>query len=116
MAVTPLIKTGYDFRRVVTILEDGAPMNLTGATAGKAVLKNRVKSLELIADTVIDLNAIGTDLPNGMIVVAFSSAATAAIAASGIGIGFIEIAIVKDGARLPIEDLEVAIEKGYALS
>jgi hypothetical protein len=51
-----------------------------------------------------------------MIVVAFSSAATAAIAASGIGIGFIEIAIVKDGARLPIEDLEVAIEKGYALS
>jgi hypothetical protein len=47
MAVTPLIKTGYDFRRVVTILEDGAPMNLTGATAGKAVLKNRVKSLEV---------------------------------------------------------------------
>lgn len=107
----PLIRSGYDFRRVVQILSGGSPMVLTGATGAVVALKDLGKATELIADTAVSLVATGTDLATGRLVVQFSAAQTAGLLPE---LAWIEIAILIDGLRLPVYDLAVVIERGFA--
>jgi hypothetical protein len=109
-----LIRTGYDFRRVLRLTLDGAAEDVSGATAIYASVKNMAKTSELIADTLLSSVDTGAAWASGLVTVSFTAAQTALI--SQAQEGWLEIALKTGGKRLPYEDLPVIIETGYALT
>lgn len=114
-----ILRSGYDFSRRVLVTKDGTAESLSGATI-KASLKNANKSVELIADTAQSSSAEGADWANGIVTVIFSSSLTSALTvtnqATGQNKAWLELSIVKSGARVPCNDLPVIIEKGWTVS
>lgn len=103
-----IIRSGYDFAREFTVRVDGVAEVLTGATI-EASLKNEDKSAELIAD-VAQSDGAPANWAAGKVVVRFTAVTTAGLTPQR---GWIELGIVKDGLRLPVEDIAVVIEKGW---
>ncbi len=106
-----IMRSGYDFARKFTFKLDGVAEDLSAATI-KASVKNDTKTSEIIIDTA-QTNTGGADWANGIVVLAFTSSQTAALAAQN---AYIEIAVVISGQRIPYEDVPIVIETGYTLS
>lgn len=106
-----LIRTGYDFTKKYTLKLDGTAENLSTASLIEASLVSGDKLSELIVDTA-QTNTGGADWANGVVVVNFTAAQTAAIA---LGDAWIELAVVLGGLRLPYDSIPVVVEKGWTL-
>ena len=110
--MTPIIRSGYDAAIPVRIRVGGVNEPLTGYTI-KACLKDRAKLVELITDTVQSSSADGADWTNGLLIVEFPLTATGGLTPDS---AWIEIAVIRNGKRLPVNDVPVTIETGYVLS
>lgn len=105
-----LIRAGYDFARLFSFKKDGVAEDLSTATI-EASLKNEAKTTELITDTA-QTDGNGATWSAGDVILRFAAAATTGLSP---GNAWIEVAVILAGARLPYEDIPVAIEAGYTL-
>ncbi len=110
--IKQILRAGYDFIGQYTFYLDKAPEDLSAATLIEWSLKNATKTVELITDTTQDSGASGASWSTGVVILQFSAAQTVGLSP---GDGFIEVAVVKGGLRLPYPDIPVTIEAGFTL-
>ncbi len=107
-----LVRAGYDYVGKYTFYLDGVPEDLSGASLIECSLKNAAKTVELITDTAQSNGATGASWASGVVVISFLAAQTVGLSP---GDGFIEVAVVNGGLRIPYDDIPVIIEAGFTL-
>jgi hypothetical protein len=105
MAKNTVIKMGQTFRRqlVLTYVDDGSPVNLTGCAAYCQMRKAPGGDLAATASCSLDMAL-------GRITATFAPADTAGLEAGGYGY---DIWIVSEGDKIPLYTEQVTVVKGY---